>query len=305
MISRAGFVVTLALVAACGTKGGAVEQRPPSGDSRSAAGGLGCERDPAPCPGTCNPQGYCEQDLGWGAEIRLPATRYVVMFRGRKGNMVEYSIYEFPSPFWVDKREMTNTIAQKCTTCGLDGPADDMPAQVTRDQAVAICAAAGKRLATNAEWEAAARGPTPCTDPAELRPGDPHCNTRPHPWVVTIMWDAFDNFLATLCDTVHIADCGAPTGPRPVADRPQGASPLGVQELIGNVSEWIADMEADEGLVKGGDWTTPGDEGNYSYISIGARAREKVTRPFGIRCVRGPVMNLQPRLKAGPWGPAQ
>ena len=67
----------------------------------------------------------------------------------------------------------------------------------------------------------------------------------------------------------------------------------------------IADMEADEGLVKGGDWTTPGDEGNYSYISIGARAREKVTRPFGIRCVRGPVMNLQPRLKAGPWGPAQ
>lgn len=305
MIGRAGLIAALVLAAACGTKGGAVEQRPPSGDSRSGSGGLVCGQDPAPCPGTCNAQGYCEQDLGWGVEIRAPAGSYVVRYRGRMGNIKELALYDFPSAFWVDKREMSNAIAQKCSTCGLAGPFDDLPAQVTRDQAIAVCAAAGKRLATNAEWEAAARGPTRCSDPAELVFEDERCNTRGVPWGVYRGDAAADRFAATFCAHAHIADCGTPTGPRPVADRPQGASPIGAQELVGNVSEWIADMEADEGLVKGGDWTTPGDEGMYSYVSIGARAREKITRPFGIRCVRGPVMNLQPRLKSSPWGPAQ
>lgn len=300
--------VALLVVTACGTKRGAGEQRPAAGDEprQVAVAVSGCTADPAPCPGSCNAQGYCEQDLGSGAEIRLPATRYVVDYRGRMGNMTEYSLYEFPTAFWVDKRELTNRLARQCATCsaGVSAlPADDLPAQVTRGEAMALCAAAGKRLPTNAEWEAATRGPSKCSDPAELRFGDARCNTRPQPWIVDPRNN--DVFVTTFCEHALIADCGSPTGPRAVEDRPKGASPVGAQEMIGNVSEWIADMEGDEGMVKGGDWTTPGDEGMYSYVSIGARAREKVDRRFGVRCVRGPVMDVKPRLKAGPWGPAQ
>jgi hypothetical protein len=298
-----GCVVALALVA-CGTKRGAGEQRPAAGDGPGQVGAAGCTADPEPCPGSCNAQGYCEQDLGSGAEIRLPATRYVVDYRGRMGNMTEYSLYEFPTAFWVDKRELTNRLARQCATCGAGVsalPADELPAQVTRGEAMALCAAAGKRLPTNAEWEAAARGPSPCTDPAALRTRDPYCNTRVNVWNT----GSPDDYADTFCEHALIADCGSPTGPRVVEDRPKGASPVGAQEMIGNVSEWIADMEGDEGMVKGGDWTTPGDEGMYSYVSIGARAREKVDRRFGVRCVRGPVMDVKPRLKAGPWGPAQ
>lgn len=301
-------LVAVLVAAACGTKRGAGDQRPAAGDGPGQVGASGCTADPVPCPGSCNAQGYCEQDLGSGEEIRLPAGAFVVRYRGRMGNIKELALYDFSSHFWVDKRELTNRRARQCATCGAGVsalPADDLPAQVTRGEAMALCAAAGKRLPTNAEWEAAARGPTSCADPAELVFEDERCNTRGVPWGVFRGDAEVERFVTTFCEHALIADCGSPTGPRVVEDRPKGASPVGAQEMIGNVSEWIADMEGDEGMVKGGDWTTPGDEGMYSYVSIGARAREKVDRRFGVRCVRGPVMDVKPRLKAGPWGPAQ
>lgn len=300
------FVILGVLAAACGSRGD--RRLAVSGqDGAASARPMTCRHDDAPCEGACNAYGYCEHDRGWGSEIRVPARRYVVAYRGRMGNITDDAIYSFPSAFWIDKREASNAVVRRCVECKLDLPDDNLPAQLTRDQAIAFCAAAGKRLATNPEWEAAARGPTPCTDPATLRGGDEHCNTRGFPWVVKASDDQYEQFVATICDHVLMADCGAPTGPRPVEDRPKGASTLGVQEMIGNVSEWIIDIEPgdDRGMVKGGDWTTPGDEGNYSYLSIGARAREKFDARFGVRCVRGPVMDVKPRLKASAFGPAQ
>ncbi len=275
-------VVTLLVGAACG--------RP---STKAEPGATRCTKDREACPGACNVHGYCEQDLGWGPEVRVPKGTYVVFFRGRMSSgMEESSLVTFPSSYWIDKREMSVGLAKKCADCALSlVEADSQPAQVTRAQAVAVCAAGGRRLPSNYEWEAAGRGPTICTDPAQIHPQDPTCNGRYFPWTV-VYGDPED-----ICDRALIEDCGKPTGPRPVAPHPEGASPLGVEELVGNVTEWISNMEKDEGVVKGGDWMMAGEAHAYSYVTLIARERRKVDRLSGFRCVRGPAMDPRAKLR--------
>lgn len=72
------------------------------------------------------------------------------------------------------------------------------------------------RLATEIEWEWAARGP----------------ERRIHPW-----GDTFD---PRLCNTVE----GGPGTTTPVDAYPEGASPFGILDLAGNVEEYVADAYA-------------------------------------------------------------
>jgi formylglycine-generating enzyme required for sulfatase activity len=285
---RRPLVGLLLVFAACGNS------------SSKAKTETGCANDRQACPGACNLDGYCEQNLGWGTEIRVPAGTYVVYYRGRLAmGAVEDGLATFPSPYWIDKHEMSVGLAKKCADCGANASdADDQPAQVTRAQALSICAAGGRRLPTNYEWEAAGRGPSPCTDPGQMRLFDPKCNGRLYPW--TAVNSEPDDF----CAHALIRDCGTPTGPRAIADHPEGASPLGVQELIGNVTEWISDMEKDEGVVKGGDWELAGDEHAYAQVKLIARERRAVDKQSGFRCVRGPVMDLMPKLRPSAYGNA-
>ena len=273
------------------------------GRSSTTPAGLRCANDREFCPGACNPQGYCEQDLGWGPEVRVPKGTYVVFFRGRLSDgMEESSLVTFPSSYWIDKREMSVGLAKKCGDCGVTSiEADTQPAQVTRAQAVAVCAAGGRRLPSNYEWEAAGRGPTICTDPAQLHPKDPTCNGRVFPWTV-VYADPED-----ICARALIEDCGKPTGPRPVADHPEGASPLGVQEMIGNVTEWISNIEQvigwasytkeDRGIVKGGDWATAGEAHSFAYVTLIIREYRKPDKLSGLRCVRGPFIDVRAKLR--------
>ena len=80
-------------------------------------------------------------------------------------------------------------------------------------QAGRYCAAHGKRLVTEAEWERAAAGTT----------------RRRFPWGDS----------TPTCSRAHFDSCGEHT--RPVGERPAGATPEGVHDLAGNAAEWVHD----------------------------------------------------------------
>lgn len=134
----------------------------------------------------------------------------------------------FVDAFYIDLFEVSNAQYRQCVTAGgctagnkadaftyqgyRDNPAyDNYPmVGVTWDQARAYCSWAGKRLATEAEWEYAASGPQNLT----------------WPWGNT-----FDAGLSA----ASAADV------QPVDSYAQGVSPFGVYNMAGNVTEWVAD----------------------------------------------------------------
>ena len=132
--------------------------------------------------------------------------------------------------FYIDKFEVTNRKyyifcqaedhKPPRTWGGLKYPEgeDDLPlSHVNFYDAAAYAEWAGKRLPSEAEWEKAARGPL----------------GNIYPWGNKFIGSA-----------AHISASGQTRpddGPRPVGSFPQGASPYGAMDMVGNLWEWVWD----------------------------------------------------------------
>ena len=167
------------------------------------------------------------------------------------------------SAFYIDRTETTVTNFQKFQpeytekTYTEGKPCPQCPAMgITWYQAQKYCQWAGKRLPTENEWEAAARGNSNFNWPWGNEHHPQHANTL----------GKEDGFLFVA----------------PVASFPKGASPFGLMDMTGNVWEWVMGENNGLKIVKGGGWTS---YGNQSKISSRNTANPKLKNPtFGFRC---------------------
>ncbi len=142
----------------------------------------------------------------------------------------EYPAHKVYVPsFYIDIYEVTNEEYKRfCDATGYPPPPhweggkypegqDKFPVNnVSWYDAVEYCKWAGKRLPTEAEWEKAARG----TD------------GRMYPWGNEFTDDKNNPY--KFCNGGH-------RGLKPVGSYPQGVSPYGCYDMVGNVAEWTSD----------------------------------------------------------------
>jgi formylglycine-generating enzyme required for sulfatase activity len=192
------------------------------------------------------------------------------------------------SSYWFDKYEVTNARYRQCVEGGGCTPPKDRQAfegleraqhpvtNITWSQARSFCQWQGKRLPTEAEWEKAARG----TD------------GRRYPW---------GNNEEVLKSHVRKRELKVDvSGAEPVGRQTATASPYGVFDLIGSVSEWVKDWYAEDfyqaspardpqGPLRGSFRVLRGGEWNESSPNIQASYRgwDEVTYwgpTLGVRC---------------------
>ena len=164
--------------------------------------------------------------------VLVPAGEF--MMGSMNGNSDEILKVVYIDDFYIDLTEVTNIMYTICVHEGGCQPPfmngsfsredyygnplyDDYPViYVNWDQATAYCEWRGTRLPTEAEWEKAALG----------------TERRTYPWGEEID-----------CTKANFNLCVGDTSQ--VGSYPDGHSPYGLQDMAGNVAEWVADWYSD------------------------------------------------------------
>jgi formylglycine-generating enzyme required for sulfatase activity/AmiR/NasT family two-component response regulator len=200
-----------------------------------------------------------------GEMITIPAGEFIM--GGDDPNVLSERQVNL-SAFEIDKYEVTNAqYHQFVEETDHSAPWGSYPAEqadyavtgISWEDAKAYCEWAGKRLPTEAEWEKAARG----TD------------GQIYPW-----GNEWANDLANTKE-------GGFGGVMPVGSYPDGASPYGVEDMAGNVWEWVEDWSnsaQDAKVMRGGAWNAL-RQWTQTYTRNWNRPGNTLDN-LGFRCVR-------------------
>jgi len=215
------------------------------------------------------------------------------------------------SDYWIDRTEVTLARYRQCVAAGAcDEPPyasggrrydrPDFPVVlVTWNDADRFCAWTGGRLPTEAEWERAARGGS--QDAPGLAPG------RRYPW--GNVYNPFHTNHGQLALDTNLDANDAYLELAPAASFPHGRTPDGIDDLAGNVEEWVADYYApeyppesardprgpdagEERVVRGGSYSH-----GRPWLRAAARLHDSPTarRAWrGFRCARSPEQAPKP-----------
>jgi formylglycine-generating enzyme required for sulfatase activity len=156
--------------------------------------------------------------------------------------------------FWLDAYEAT-----------IEGGADSARARsgVSLEEALAYCRARGDRLPTEDEWLVAAAG----------------TGNRRYPWGDT----------GAVCRRAAWGLAEGPcahgaSGPDSVGAHPDGRTPLGVEDMAGNVAEWVVTANG-RGVARGGSWRTAlaTELRTWARLEVDAVAHDD---RVGVRCAK-------------------
>lgn len=217
----------------------------------------------------------------------------LVMGRDDDGRTIPRFVYG-GDQYWLDMRGSAKTVRTVQYENGRYVPPsgeEELPvAQVSWFGARAYCAALGRRLPTEAEWEYAARGRT----------------GRRYPW-------GFDNPRCNGVALARIAGYGCSEHPQrlePVGSSAQDVTPEGIHDLGGNLAEWVEDAFEERyplcqppcsdpvvqpnpttapnrvlRIFRGGSWSLSGLTARSATRS--RRQADGMTQTVGFRCVAG------------------
>jgi len=167
--------------------------------------------------------------------------------------------------FYIDRTEVTVLNFKKFQPRYNEKPFTDgkscpqCPAMgINWNKAHNYCKWAGKRLPSEAEWEAAARGHS------------------------ALIWPWGNKYQLQRANLFGTED--GHLGVAPVGSFSQGSSPYGTMDMAGNVWEWVQTDHKGLRIAKGGGWTSYKSQ---SKISFRNKVDPKLENPtFGFRCAR-------------------